>query len=186
MSRFSMLDSFLALLLMDRITSIQSLVYGAPIENCQSMYPQHDYYLPQWLNPPPYTLSASIILDDTSDSSNQYNARSLTGDKIVGSFDPDVDSNTAKLIDCHGGAHSYLSLNPSPDSQNAATHVLNLPKRVVNFVWKPPANFEGEFYFVATVVAEYKVFWTGIETPPFNIVNKCKLIEELPRQMDRN
>ena len=68
-----MLDSFLALLLMDRITSIQSLVYGAPIENCQSMYPQHDYYLPQWLNPPPYTLSASIILDDTSDSSNQYN-----------------------------------------------------------------------------------------------------------------
>lgn len=183
---------------MDRIATIQSLVYGAPIENCQSMYPQHDYYLPQWLNPPPYNLSASIILeDDTSNSSTQYNgkhntlnmyivlsiwtdflttvtlfakrrvtfkgffiqARSLIGDTILGSFQPVENSDTAKLIDCPGGTNviniltSFIRDLPFVRSkfwfiQNAATHVLNLPKSIVNFVWKSPVNFEGEFYFV--------------------------------------
>ncbi|EFX77694.1 hypothetical protein DAPPUDRAFT_321230 [Daphnia pulex] len=176
-----MLDSSFALLLMDRIATVHSLVYGTPTENCQSMLPQHDNYLPQWMDPSPYNLSASIILDSTSNSSDQYNvtliaerrrtfkgffiqARSLTDHKIIGSFDPVKDPDVAKLIDCPGGTQIQVS-----DLQNAATHVINYPKSVVNFVWKPPANFEGKFYFEATVVAEYKVFWTGIETPPFNI-----------------
>jgi hypothetical protein len=74
MSEFLRLNLLFALLLMDRMTTIQSLVYGAPIENCQSMYPQHDYYLPQWLEPPPYNLSASVILG-ASNSSIQYNGK---------------------------------------------------------------------------------------------------------------
>ncbi|KAK4035998.1 hypothetical protein OUZ56_028071 [Daphnia magna] len=156
-------------------TKIQSLVYGTPVENCRSMIPQHDYNLPQWMDPPPYNLSASVILSNTT--TTQFNvtlfakhgatfkgffiqARSLTGDRadaILGSFDPVEDSRIAHLINCPDGAN------------NAATHNLNSPKRFVTFVWNPPADFEGKFYFVATVVAEYKKFWIGIETPAFSI-----------------
>ncbi|KAI9551512.1 hypothetical protein GHT06_021845 [Daphnia sinensis] len=154
MFHLSMLSSVSVLLLLDQIAKIQSLVYGTPVENCRSMIPQHDYYLPQWMDPPPYILSASVI--PTNTATTQFNvtlfakhgatfkgffiqARSLTGDRadaILGSFDPVVDSRIAHLINCPDGAN------------NAVTHNLNSPKRFVTFVWNPPANFEGKFYFV--------------------------------------
>lgn len=76
MFRLSILNySVSVLLLLDKTAKIQSLVYGTPVENCRSMIPQHDYNLPQWMDPPPYNLSASVILSNTT--TTQFNGNNL-------------------------------------------------------------------------------------------------------------
>ena len=56
--------------------------------------------------------------------------------------------------------------------QNAVTHTGKTDSMyVVSFQWKPPASYQGLVRFRATVVQDYKTFWTGISSPPVTIID---------------
>lgn len=72
MPGISLLGQLLALLIIHQSTRVQCLIYGTPVENCRSMLPQHDNFLPQ-MGQAPYNFSVSKIQNSNSASSNIFN-----------------------------------------------------------------------------------------------------------------
>ena len=75
--------------------------------------------------------------------------------------------------------NSYLSesryLHCQGGRQNAVTHSGRTASMfVVSFQWKPPAGFDGQVIFRATVVVNYRLFWVDITAAPLFVGDQNK------------
>merc|ERR1719264_1735222 len=63
----------------------------------------------------------------------------------------------------------YLHCGGAP--QSAVTHAgANSGTFVISFQWRPPADLEGRVRIQATVVEDYRTYWTGILAPSVTVV----------------
>lgn len=68
------LNLFMVSLIIHQTANVQGLIYGTPVENCRSMLPQHDRFLPQ-IDPAPYNFTATMISGNRSDSPVKFNGK---------------------------------------------------------------------------------------------------------------
>ncbi|XP_054161972.1 putative defense protein 2 [Oppia nitens] len=75
-------------------------------------------------------------------------ARVPNSSATIGKFTP---SDNAKILQC----------NPS---SNAITHKDNEDKESISFSWSAPKKYKGKVEFRATIVKEYKEFYTNVKS----------------------
>ncbi|CAB3231257.1 unnamed protein product [Arctia plantaginis] len=83
------------------------------------------------------------------------------GDEIVGTFTLNPNERFAQLIDC--GAPGNAVTHKKHDE---ADH-----KQTLAVKWTPPAGFNGDIKFRATIVLDGKTFWVGVESAPIKVVS---------------
>merc|ERR1712110_703063 len=73
----------------------------------------------------------------------------------------------------------YLHCGGAP--QSAVTHAgANSGTFVISFQWRPPADLEGRVRIQATVVEDYRTYWTGILAPFVTVVaNKETPVQQI-------
>jgi hypothetical protein len=145
---------------------------GAPDSHCASMTPAHGVVQQDTLSNP-YIVNAVQDQNEggrfviTISSNNGtfrgflIEARQAGGnintENPLGTWDLDLMNNAAKLLSCFGLA-------------TAVTHVNKDEKSQMVFGWKPPMNYSGNVIFMATVVQEKTMFWVGIQSVPFQVI----------------
>ncbi|XP_075992059.1 reeler domain-containing lethal (2) 34Fc [Anticarsia gemmatalis] len=143
---------------------------GAPESVCQDMVPKHP--VPPQKTPPPYTVTTStkVVKAGTpmevvvSGKAPENTIRGLllqarAGDKIVGKFTLAPNDPFAKLLNCGepGNAITHKKHDEKYDKQSVA------------FTWTPPAGFNEEIKFRATIAYNGAVFWVGVESAPVKV-----------------
>ncbi|KAL4715202.1 hypothetical protein ACJJTC_012249 [Scirpophaga incertulas] len=152
--------------------SVSAYSSGAPEGSCVDMVPQHPV-APQ-KSPPPYTITTSTktvkagtpmeVVISGKAASNTIRGLLLQarhGDKPVGTFTVPPNDPFAQLLNCG-----------TPG--NAVTHKKHdekLDKQTVSFTWTPPAGFNDEIKFRATIAYNGAVFWVGVESAPVKVTN---------------
>ncbi|CAG9784576.1 unnamed protein product [Diatraea saccharalis] len=145
---------------------------GAPSESCVDMVPQHP--VPPRKTAPPYTITTStktvkagqpmeVVISGKapSDTIRGLLLQARDGDKPIGTFTVAPNDEFAQLLNCG-----------TPG--NAVTHKKHdekLDKQTVAFTWTPPAGFNGEIKFRATIALNGAVFWVGVESAPVKVTN---------------
>ncbi|XP_073941502.1 reeler domain-containing lethal (2) 34Fc [Choristoneura fumiferana] len=143
---------------------------GAPEGACQDMIPRHPV-APQ-KSPAPYTITTStkvvkagtpmeVVISGKGPSNTMRGLllQARQGDKIVGKFTLPPNDRFAQLINCG-------------ESGNAVTHKKHDEKddkQTVAFTWTPPAGFNDEIKFRATIAYNGAVFWVGVESAPVKV-----------------
>ncbi|XP_074859129.1 putative ferric-chelate reductase 1 [Carettochelys insculpta] len=134
---------------------------GKVIPSCDSMLPGH--HAPSQTTSAPYKISVSstsfdpgdkIIvtlqgIDNSSFAGFLLQARTVTGDSIVGTFQI-TDQNTQGLL-CNQVKSSSVS------------HTNSSSKQTVTAIWVAPSG-TGNVQFRATVVQDFSVFWTDVRS----------------------
>ncbi|XP_026738101.1 putative defense protein Hdd11 [Trichoplusia ni] len=145
---------------------------GAPTSVCGDMVPKHP--VPAQSSPPPYTITTStkvvkagtpmevVISGKTpKDTIRGLLLQARQGDKPVGTFTVAPNDPFAQLLNCG-------------QPGNAVTHKKHdekFDKQTVAFTWTPPAGFNDEIKFRATIALNGAVFWVGVESGPVKVTN---------------
>merc|ERR1719150_2510740 len=100
--------------------------------------------------------------EDAQEKRNEFGSWSAVGTWYIPYQNISETSPTsAKYLHC-GGA-----------PQSAVTHAgANSGAFVVSFQWRPPADLVGRVRIQATVVEDYRTYWTGILAPAVTVVAK--------------
>ncbi|KAF7496143.1 Putative defense protein 3 [Sarcoptes scabiei] len=128
---------------------IQTYPTGAP--KCSSKVPKHESHKPQ-TGESPYTLTAK--------KNGKTATVGISGGSFKGFFIYAVQPGSSDMIGTFQTNDKVKEL--SCGSASAATHANEKSKNSITLTWKAPDNFSGEVEFKATVVKEFKKFWTGI------------------------
>ncbi|CAH0404677.1 unnamed protein product [Chilo suppressalis] len=151
---------------------VEAYSSGAPTDSCVDMVPQHP--VPPQKSAAPYVITTSTktvkagtpmeVVISGKGPSNTIRGLLLQarhGDKPVGTFTVAPNDNFAQLLNCG-----------TPG--NAVTHKKHdekLDKQSVAFTWTPPAGFNDEIKFRATIAYNGAVFWVGVESAPVKVTN---------------
>ncbi|XP_065209987.1 putative ferric-chelate reductase 1 homolog [Planococcus citri] len=137
---------------------------GAPPLSCKTMTPGHGV-APQ-TSPAPYSIT---IVQTDPDGSTRARISATASNFFTGfllttkSQSPESPGTFIAVPD------DSAIMNCGQDKDAAVTHRSNSKKQSVEVDWKPLAGFEGSVTFIGTVVYNYSVFWTGVESLPVQI-----------------
>ncbi|XP_068247441.1 defense protein l(2)34Fc-like [Palaemon carinicauda] len=137
--------------------SVKGMSDHVPPAACTSMTPQHEAD-PQ-TSTPPYVLkvpAGSIPVDSVInvvvsgvDPSIMFKGFFIKGFNDATGQPTGMFTDAPKTMDCDSTA-------------DGATHADAQLKESVVLAWKPPTGFQGSVTFMATIVMERPIFWTGV------------------------
>nr|QTY40882.1 venom polypeptide precursor [Doratifera vulnerans] len=145
---------------------------GAPESACVDMVPGHG--IPPQKEAPPYTITTStkivkagspmevvITAKDPKKAIKGLLLQARQGDEPIGTFTVAPNDNFAQLLNC-GTPGNAVTHKKHEDKDDKLT---------VSFVWTPPADFNGDIKFRATIAHSFDVFWVGVESAPVKVTN---------------
>ncbi|XP_047987245.1 putative defense protein Hdd11 [Leguminivora glycinivorella] len=148
----------------------QAYSSGAPEGACKDMIPRHPV-APQ-KSPAPYTITTSskvakagspieVVITGKAPSNTMRGLllQARKGDEIVGKFTLKPNDRFAQLMNCGepGNAVSHKKHDEKDD------------QHTVTYTWTPPAGFNGDIKFRATIAHNGAVFWVGVESAPVKV-----------------
>uniref|UniRef100_A0AAU6PAZ2 Venom peptide n=1 Tax=Comana monomorpha TaxID=1555636 RepID=A0AAU6PAZ2_9NEOP len=151
---------------------VEGYSVGAPESACVDMVPGHG--VPPRKEKSPYTITTSTkivkagspmeVVISTSDPTKLMKGillQARDGDKPIGTFTLAPNDNFAQLLNCGtpGNAVTHKHHEAKDDKQTESV------------VWTPPADFNGEIKFRATIVQNFENFWVGVESAPIKVTN---------------
>lgn len=142
-----------------------ALVYcypeGAP--KCDVDVPSHESHKPK-SGRAPYTIVATA--PKGSSSTGKTVTVTITGVRgktfkgfILSARAPNTRTNIGKFT-----ASANTQTLECNGSTNTITHTDNKDKTSVSFKWTAPKDYKGKIEFRATIVKEYKEFWTNVRS----------------------
>ncbi|XP_046912442.1 putative defense protein 3 [Dermatophagoides farinae] len=153
MKKFIKIFTTIGILLAIIIGSIRSYPTGAP--KCSATAPKHEDHKAQ-TTPSPYQITASKTGKSTASvtiSGGDFKGFMLYAAKpgsndMIGTF---TKTDKSKEITC--------------GSASAITHKNDKAKSSITLTWNAPDKFTGDVEFRASVVKEFKEFWSGLKSP---------------------
>lgn len=157
-------------LLMSALIAAQVTAFpnGAPRSACASMAPIHMLFGAQDVEAPFSLLVSSpqanagsfvtVTLQADGDSDFRgYMIQARSGAETTGLGSWDTEGSQGKTLDCPGG------------TANAVTHASRMRRRSETFLWTPPADFQGQVTFKATVVVGFRTYYTDLLSTPVTV-----------------
>lgn len=143
---------------------------GVPADACETMNPAHSkapqsYPCPYALYPDRYNVRPNENVVFTLKAPPGRPIRGfmvqarVDNQNVIGQFFAN-NSGDVKVIDCCEG------------KQNTASHTSSDPKRIVQMVWKAPADYIGPFTFFVTVAESHDKFWVRVEVEKEVLISK--------------
>ncbi|XP_064113092.1 defense protein l(2)34Fc-like isoform X2 [Macrobrachium nipponense] len=149
--------AFVVLLSSFLTTSVKAMSDHVPAAACTTMIPQHEadpqtsaapYVLKVPAGPVPVDSVINVVVSGVDPTV-----------MFKGFFVKGFDDATGKPTGMFTEAPNTIDCDSTADG---ATHADGLLKESVVLAWKPPAGFQGSVTFMATVVMEQPIFWTGV------------------------
>ncbi|KAG7311689.1 hypothetical protein JYU34_002743 [Plutella xylostella] len=149
---------------------VQGYSSGAPDSACQDMVPRHPVSAQKSAAPYSITTSSKVVkagqplqvVISGRGASNTIRGLLLQarqGGKPVGKFTVAPNDSFAKTVDC-GGPATAVSHKKHDEKDDPQT---------VTYTWTPPAGFNDEIKFRATIALNGAVFWVGVESAPIKV-----------------
>lgn len=155
------------------VEDVQAYGLGAPTSTCLTRYPKHHGASTQ-TGVSPFKISVNtteyeagdVVEVTISGASKQFRGFELAAYRepiggaecqpaeIVGRFHP-LDDGKTKIFTCAAANWSFMNL---------ATHKNNDLVSSVTFNWTAPPYNAGNILFQATVVEDFSIFWTNVNT----------------------
>ncbi|XP_056640678.1 putative ferric-chelate reductase 1 homolog [Diorhabda sublineata] len=152
------------LFLLVLIYSTQALPDGAPTSVCDTMTPFHGSGIPFQRSLPPYAVVTRLQNDVVQVSIGSALGIQFQGFMVQGRT---LDGDILGTFQLPGGIPAHtIDCNRAGDT---VTHNKANKTDQLDFIWVPPAGYEGDVVFNSTIAQDYSHFWVGITSPPVRI-----------------
>lgn len=168
-----MYRSVLLTILVHQLTNtwfVESFKSGAPVSMCIPMIPHHKGSSPQKTTP-----NYNITIDPTDPQSGIFKVK-LHGNKenFMGfMLEARATPESEPIGQFSKNSEDTKTLNCGKTTSSALTHSNNVKREMVETEWLAPPNFEGNIQFIATIVANYSIFWTGVLSPSVHVTKRA-------------
>ncbi|XP_012938630.1 ferric-chelate reductase 1 [Aplysia californica] len=137
---------------------------GAPSRACSDMMPQHGGRTPQ-TGPPPYR----VTFAPTNALPGKNIEVTISGGKFKGFF---IRARQGSRFLTNGKFTANMGTKLQCEG-SGITHTTSVSRSAIKVIWTVPQNLSTEpYYFVATVVEQFKNFWTFIHSTNGNTTDR--------------